>query len=92
VPSVGFGLDWWRGVGCTVQCGLKHGRLGMKFLSTSSLGNCFLIDYNSREGVGSFELGRENSHSKFEKRMPACTTLSGDDEKESFSVLEVGVS
>jgi hypothetical protein len=80
-----MGFRRWIGGGAwDVRCGIKPGRLGGKFLSTSFLGNRFVIDYNSGGCVGSFMLGRENSHSKFEKRMRACTTLSGDDEKESF--------
>jgi len=45
-------VDWWRGVGCTMWN--KARKLRKELLSTSSLGNCFVIDYTSREGRGKF--------------------------------------
>ena len=74
-------VDWWRGVGCTMWNKARKAR--KEVLSTSSLGNCFVSIRIQERGVESFKLGRENSHSKFEKRMRACATLS-DDEKESL--------
>ena len=83
MPSVGFGMGIGGGA-WDIRCGIKHGSFGRKFCQRLPLAIVLLSITLQERGVGSFMLGRESSHSKFAKRMRACATLSGDDEKESL--------